>query len=40
MPTPDQRHLYGYVILPGNNSTAIESALKKRNVWQPFNQEK
>jgi hypothetical protein len=31
---------YGYIVSPGNNSTAIETALKKRNVWQALSAEK
>lgn len=36
----DNKPLYGYIVSPGNNSTAIENALKKRNVWQSLSPDK
>lgn len=35
-----EKPAFGYIVSPGNNSTAIETALKKRNVWAPLSAEK
>jgi hypothetical protein len=34
MEVKNDKTMFGYIISPGNNPTAIENALKKRNVWQ------
>ena len=34
------RNSHGYIVYPGNNSSLIESALKKRNIWHPLAPEK
>ena len=40
MEVKNDKVIYGYIISPGNNSTAIENALKKRNVWQSLSADK
>ncbi len=40
MEVKNDKIIYGYIISPGNNSTAIENALKKRNVWQSLSADK
>lgn len=35
-----EKTTYGYIVSPGNNSTAIENALKKRNIWQALSADK
>ena len=32
--------IFYYVVYPGNNPTAIENALKKRNIWRQLSQDK
>lgn len=40
MEIKSEKTTYGYIVSPGNNSTAIEIALKKRNVWQALSPDK
>jgi hypothetical protein len=40
MEVKNDKVIYGYIISPGNNSTAIENALKKRNDWQSLSADK
>ena len=40
MDSKNERLTYNYLVYPGNNPNAIESALKKRNCWFPLPQDK